>query len=287
MRRLTVVCLYWAKLTPGGPAQELEDGLEARRHVVPGRRQAVAQVSQLGGHAVERQHEVDHAGGDGRQGHAVVAGGHRILREGGAPGGLDGLEPEGGVGRGPRQHHADGPLAELEGERAKEVVDGHRWLAPTATRLQAEGTLLDGHRRVGRDDVDVVRTDAQAMGSLEDRHLGRAGERAAEQAAVGRIEVLDEHQGRARVGGEVLEERAKGLEAAGRGAHADEGNELAALAALGALAALAAVGDVGHVGGRHRSLGPGGSAGPAQFFFGGARHGSIAAATRPRARRSR
>ena len=112
------------------------------------------------------------------------------------------------------------------GERAEERVD--RRAARRCRRRgcwHAQHAVVDGQRRVRRDDVDVVRPTI----GLPSRACSHAAsvvmrrEQLGHQRLVARVEVLDEHEGHPAVGGHVAEELLERLQAARGRAHADDG----------------------------------------------------------------
>ena len=112
----------------GGVAEQLHDLGEVRLVVrLPGsgRRHRVrvpADAGDLPGDPVRGQHEVHAAGGDGAVRHALVLG-RVVLGEGDAALGLDLFQPEGAVGGGAGQDHADGPVPLVLRQRAEELID--------------------------------------------------------------------------------------------------------------------------------------------------------------------
>jgi hypothetical protein len=55
------------------------------------------------------------------------------------------------------KHNADRAVAAILGERNKKAIDRPAILARRCRRYQLENAILDGQRRIGRDDVDAVR----------------------------------------------------------------------------------------------------------------------------------
>jgi len=92
----------------------------------------------------------------------------------------------------------------------------------------------NGEIAVGRDDIDVVRLDLHAVLDLEDGHGGGALKQFNHDALVGRVEVLNDDEGEAAGGRDVLEELFQRLQSPGGSANADDG-ECAISAALHAL----------------------------------------------------
>ena len=182
-----------------------------------------AQTHQLARELGDRQRGVDDAGIDRVARHLAILRRLRILRERDAVLRLDGAQALRAVGRVSRKHDADRVAAAVRGERAKETIDGQvRPSTVERPRRERQPAAVDRDVGVGRDDVDVVRLDRGAVLGLADRHRRGLGQRVAQEARVGGIEVLDEDERHPAVGGEVLEELGERLEPPGRGADADD-----------------------------------------------------------------
>ncbi|EDY16639.1 hypothetical protein CfE428DRAFT_5752 [Chthoniobacter flavus Ellin428] len=97
----------------------------------------------------------------------------------------------------------------------------HAHVFAAAHELEA----IPGQDRVGvwREDVNVVGLESHAVADFPDGHAGDAGEEFRELALVSGIEMHDDHETHAGVGGEMLEQGEGGLETAGGGADADDG----------------------------------------------------------------
>ena len=188
-----------------------------RRHVA-----AHAELRQLGADRRRRQHQIDHPGVDRGARHAVVLRRLRRLREREAAGALHVGQPDGAVAGGARQDHGDAPLLHRLGKGHEEGVD--RRMAGPIRRPRREMQLGAAHRHlhVRRDHVDVPGLDPHAFLGLHHGQRGLDGEQRHQRALVVGREVLDEDDGdvlRLAAGAQDLGER---LEAAGRGADADD-----------------------------------------------------------------
>ena len=230
--------LVLAEVDAGCVAHDHQDLIADVR--VAGRRWALggchegvaAQAHQLAGEVGNRQRGVDDTGVDRVARHLAVPRRLRILREGDAVLGLDGPQTLRAVGRVSRKHDADRVAAAVRGERTEEAVDGQ--VRPSAferARREGQPAAVDRDVRVGRDHVDVVGLDGGAVRGLADRHRRGLGQRVAQEARVRGIEVLDEHERHAAVGGEVLEELGERVQPSRRGADADDRKRGAAGAA--------------------------------------------------------
>ena len=121
------------------------------------------------------QYEVNIAGRDGVIGHARIPGRGRILRQGRAPCCLDLLHTLGTIGGRARKDDGDGAGLAVLGERTEKQVDGEVGTG-RRTRGQPEGPALQGHVLVGRDHVDGIGREDQAIGRLDDQHDRLPGE---------------------------------------------------------------------------------------------------------------
>nr|WP_255604410.1 hypothetical protein [Oscillochloris sp. ZM17-4] len=175
-------------------------------------------------HGRRLQHIVDHTGGDGAAGHAVVLGALGGLRHGHAALALDGAQAEGAIAAGAREHDADRALVLVLGQRAEQVVDRQAQAARRHRLKQMQGAVEEGHVAVGRDDIGAVGLHDHAVLDLEDLHAGVAPDQLAEDALVVGGEVLNEDEGHVRRGrlGHSGEERLEGGQPAGGRADADD-----------------------------------------------------------------
>ena len=76
-----------------------------------------AEAFELAGDPLGRKDEIHHAGLHGAPGHPVVLCGLLVLSECNASLGLDRLQPQGAVGRGSRENHADRLVLLILGQR--------------------------------------------------------------------------------------------------------------------------------------------------------------------------
>ena len=222
--------LVLAEIDAGGRPQQRHDlahggaGRGQRRRLAPGKVRVAGQPGQLGAERRQGQAEVDHACIERALGHPGKARRARVLREGDPALRPDRRQPGRPVGGGAGEDHPDGLPAALGRQRSQEEVDGE--VRPVLGLLEGgelQRALLDRHLDAGRDDVHPVRLDPHALLGLGDLHGGGLGERVAEQAGPRGLEVLHQDERQAGVRRHVGEELPEGVEAAGRGAHADDG----------------------------------------------------------------
>jgi hypothetical protein len=133
---------------------------------------------------------------------------------------LDRPEAERAVRTRSRQHHADRPVALLLRERAEEVVD--RPVLDLVAEREREEAAGDRHVGIRGDHVDVIGLRAQPVGDLDDGHRRGSGQHFGQLALVRGIQVLDQHEDHAGVGGKFSQELGEGFEAAGGRADADD-----------------------------------------------------------------
>jgi hypothetical protein len=140
----------------------------------------------------------------------------------GPPRSLDRLDAERAVAAAARQNHPDRILLALLRERAEEHVDR---LARNfrRARLQDQPASLDGRHVIGRADVDVVRLDVLVGPDIGDRHLGKATDDFRQRRRVPARHVGDQHEGHPDIGWHAAKEAFQRLDAARRGADADDG----------------------------------------------------------------
>ena len=148
--------------------------------------------------------------------------GFLVLDEGDAVRRLDRVEAERAVRTSPRQHHTDGETLLFLCERAEEVVD-RPVVVDLGARRERQDAAADRHVGVRGDHVDVVRLHWQTVGDREDGHRRGSGQDIGQPALVRGVQVLDQHEGHAGVGGELFQKLAEGFKTAGGGADADDG----------------------------------------------------------------
>jgi hypothetical protein len=159
---------------------------------------------ELGGNVLGREHEVHGSGGHGAARHRVVARGI-ILRECDPALGLDGLQAQCAVGGGARENDADGTVALVFCECVEEKINRSMRRSCLGARPEGQHARGDAQTLVRRNDVDVIRLDAQVVGHLVDRERRRASEQLRERAVMRRIEMLHEYDTHARIDRQVLE----------------------------------------------------------------------------------
>jgi hypothetical protein len=117
------------------------------------------------------------------------------------------------------------------------------------------------HALVRRDQVDAIGLDGHALSGLDDRHRRFAAQDLRHLALGVRLQVHDEQQGHLRVGREMPQELGERLQAARRGADADDGERQRALL-LGRRRSIIDIIGIMRIGGVHGGSSPGG--GPQQ-----------------------
>ena len=170
------------------------------------------------------EHEIHVAGRDGALRHAVVVGFADFLRDDEAAFRLDRLEPNAAVRAGSRENHADRARAAFARQRIQQEVERQ---AHAVTRLRSRqpqrGLVVHREIDAGRNDIDALAFDRHSVGRLHDRHRRVAGEQVDHHAVVARVEVLDDDEGHAVVGGQRAEQLPARVKAAGRGADRHDG----------------------------------------------------------------
>ena len=221
--------LVQPEIVPGLHPQKVDDARQPlrwpvlRARSVPGPRQAHPPVvgDQRIGDPGHRQHQVDGAGRDGAQRHAVEAGLVGLLGDDQAAAFFHGLQPERAIGPGTRKDHRDGPRAVFLRQRMQQEVERQAGTMRGPRPRQAQGAVAN--RQIGsrRDDVEMVGRQRRSVGGLAHGHRRVRGEQVDHHALVGRVEMLDQDEGHAVAGGHPVHQLAAGLQATGRGADAD------------------------------------------------------------------
>ncbi len=179
-----------------------------------------------GGEAVDdlprRLDEVDEAGADGGERHAIVAGRIRLLHDADAAMFLHRPQARGAVRPRPRQDHAGRVGLLIDGKREEEVVDGPAQPAGLHELREFEDAVLDGEAPPRRDDVDLVALDPLAALALEHLQFGVPVEELGQHALVVGVEVLDDDEGHARREAGPGEHLPQRLEPSRRGADPDD-----------------------------------------------------------------
>ena len=174
------------------------------------------------GNLGHRKHKVDRAGHDRAARHAVIAGLVGVLRDDEPAFFLHGFQPEAAVGPGSRKDHADGARAAFLRQRVQQEIERQ---ARAVTRLglrEVQGAVTDGKIGSGRNDIEMVALDRHSVRCLPHGHRRVAGQQVHHHAFVGRIEMLDQDEGHAVAGRQRVHQLPAGIEAARRGADADD-----------------------------------------------------------------
>lgn len=180
------------------PAQVVHVVGDQVRLLVDGVRAATAEEGRKAVHDLARRlDEIHEPGADGRDRHAVVAGGLRLLHHADAAVLLDRPQAGGAVGARARQDHAGSVRLLIDREREEEVVDGPAQPARLHELGEFEHALLDREPAAGGDDVDGVALDVLASLALQHVQIGMPIQELRQHALVIGIEVLDDDEGHA------------------------------------------------------------------------------------------
>src|SRR5581483_5664068 len=152
------------------------------------------------GDLVERQHDIDAPGLDGRLGHAEVLGGRAVLGQGDAAGRLDGLQAVGAVPAATGQDDPDGAVAQARRHRLEQPIGGGAHEMYPDRVGQGKGAVgVDEEVPVGRRDVHDAGSEAVAVLGLLDGQVDVSAEDLGHQAGAVRVEVLDQDDRRGEV----------------------------------------------------------------------------------------
>jgi hypothetical protein len=92
---------------------------------------------------------------------------------------------------------------------------------------QVQDPMQDGHVLIGRDHINAIRLDQGTILDLDHFHARVALEELGHDAFARRVQMLDDDKGHATVPWHVTQEMLQGLESAGGGADADDGEQTA------------------------------------------------------------
>ena len=153
---------------------------------------------------------------DRRRRHSEKLRGLLVLGDHGAPHLLDGPDAERSVAAGSGQDHGDRPLFVARRHRLEEQV--RAWsdeMHQFRVRKREASIAIDQKVAIGRRDVDPARPDPVAFGGLHHLERRAPAENLGHQAAMARIEMLDDDDRRRKAGGQALQDMADGRDATG------------------------------------------------------------------------
>ncbi len=177
-------------------------------------RQRARELGQLSAHFIGRQGKIDIAGGDCGVGHGWVLWAVPVgdLSERQTASLLDGLRPQGAVAIAARQHDRRGVVFLIDGQRAEQNVDRFAFAPAVVGFAQLQAPGVETYDRVGRQHVDAVRPDADAV--LGDRHrqIGVTCDNLVQQAFAVRTEVSDDDERESGLGGNAVKKSLERLD---------------------------------------------------------------------------
>ncbi len=173
-----------------------------------------------------REHKIHAPGRRGALRHGIIFGRLSILGKSDPAFRFDGLQSQRPIRGRAGQHHPDGPLMLVLGQRLEEIINRALRSAGLRPRLDHQDPLLDGQARVGRDDINVIGQDRLAVGSLAHGHRGDSAQKLGQRALMRRIEMLDQHEAQARIGRQMLEQFHERFQPARRRANPNDGKRL-------------------------------------------------------------
>src|SRR3989441_3595003 len=136
------------------------------------------------------ENQVDAACRDRTPGKVVVLGRLLVLGNCDSPFILDRPQPMNTIHGSPGEYDTDRSALLVLSEGLQKVVDGSMPTVDFDTRGEVQNTLGNRHGCVRRNHVDMSRLHPDPVSNLLHRQLGCPGEKLAQQALVGRIEVL-------------------------------------------------------------------------------------------------
>ena len=182
------------------------DRIGDRRPVGAFGRRMVNAAQQGSGHFADGKHKIGNARFHRTLGHAVELGGFGTLDQDQPTGVMDGADPARTVAPRARQNNSDGPLPDVLGQGAEEVVDGERQGLTGIFVSQQQLAAGDDHLLLGRNEIDGVRLHSHTVLDAADRDGRPPCQQFVHEAAEVRREVLNDDKGEPRLGGHLLEE---------------------------------------------------------------------------------
>ena len=186
----------------------------------------MAEISDdLVGQLLHRGDNIGQPRADGAARHAVELGRGRFLHQDDARLLLDRLEPERPIRAHAGEDHADAPGLAILGQSAEKEIDRETQAARRDWRKEVEDAVQDRHIFIGGDDINAVRLDLHPVFDLKDLHGRDPLQEFGHDPLMGRVEMLDDDESQAAAGRHMGEEDLQGLQAASRGADADDRKE--------------------------------------------------------------
>ena len=161
---------------------------------------------------LRRQNEIHAPGGRGGLRHGGELRGGRFLGKRHATRGFDGFHARRAVRARAGQDYPDGPASALVGHGPQEPVDGHVRSRRLRTWGHPKRAVCDSQIDVCRYDVYVVGFHRHAIGRLTDRHGRGLRKNLGQPALVPGIEMLNEHDSQACIGGQFGEQKLEDLQ---------------------------------------------------------------------------
>ena len=154
-------------------------------------------------------------------GHTVELRARVVLDDDEATGVVDGANPARAVAAAAGEDDGDGAGPAVLRQRPEEDIDRERELLLPIALAEEQAAARDDHLLARRDQVNVVRLDLHPVLDEGHRQLRTSRQELVHQTLEVRRQVLHDHEGHARVRGQVVEEGFERFEAPRRGADAD------------------------------------------------------------------
>ena len=162
-----------------------------------------------------RGNHVGQPGIHGAARHAVELRRRRRLHEDRAGLLLDRTQTQAAIRAHAGEDHANGMLLPVGGERTEEIVDRQAQATWRGGFEQVQNPVQDRQVAIGWDHINMIRLDLHAVADLDHRHRRGALQQLGHDGLVGRIQMLDNDEGQAASGRQVLEEQFQRLQATG------------------------------------------------------------------------
>ena len=164
-------------------------------------RGALAQQCERTSDLFRLQHEIDDLGRHRGARHSITLGGGRRLAERNTAGSSDRTQAYDSVVPIAREYDPDRALALRRRERLHEAVNQRGWHVGSATRSKPDRPLRERRTVCGGHYIDLIRQEQASLFGLVHGHRRGACEQDRQETRALRIEMLQNHEGEARIRG--------------------------------------------------------------------------------------
>jgi len=197
-----------------------------RRFAVPLKPRFAAQPMVIGdqgtGNVGDRKHAIDQTRCNGAPWHSVEASVIGFLSDDEAATLFDGPKSDAAVGSVAGEHNANRSLSDLPGERLQQDIEEQSRPLSLDRRDGLKQAAIQRQGYTRWNDVNRIWFDRHTLGRLAHRHLRMPGKELGDQTVMRGVQVLDENESHAGVGGHGVEKFPKHVQSPGGRADADD-----------------------------------------------------------------